>query len=99
MGIQISIVEVKPLDKFKISATFSDGTNGIYDLKHLAHKGIFKFWDEGDNFFKVFINKENNSIAWNESLEIDTLNCYLKIKNIDLETFKSINKTEKYAFG
>jgi len=99
MDMQICVIEVKPLGKYKIAVTFSDDVNGIYDLKHLASKGIFKYWDEGDNFFKVFINKENNSIAWNESLEIDTLNCYLKIRNIDFETFKSMNKTEKYAFG
>jgi hypothetical protein len=97
--MDIKIIKVESLGKYKIYALFNDGTEGVYDIGHLSGKGIFKFWKKGDNFSKVFINPENNAIAWSESLGIDTLNCYLKLKGIDFNTFKSITETEKYALG
>lgn len=66
----IKPIEVKALSKYKIWVKFEDGMSGEADLSDSAGKGIFKFWDEGDHFSKVFINKETNGIAWNEELEI-----------------------------
>jgi len=93
------VITVKALEKYKIFASFNDGTEGIYDLSDCAGKGVFKVWDEGDSFSKVFINPENNAIAWNEMLEIDTFNCYLHIRGISFEEYKALNKEKDYAFN
>ena len=97
--MDIVINKIKVIDKYKISVSFDDGTEGIVDLSHLAGKGIFRYWDEGDNFEKVFINQENNAIAWNDAIEIDTLNCYLTIRGIDFNEYINSTKKDNYAFS
>jgi len=73
-------IEVKALSRYKIWVRFEDGVSGKADVSDSAGKGIFKFWDEKDNFNKVYINKETSGIAWNEELEICPDNIYEQIK-------------------
>ena len=68
----------------KLYLEFSDGIKGIADLAHLKGKGVFKLWNNEDNFSKVTIDK-NGRIFWNSEVDVDALNCYLKITN---QTFK-----------
>lgn len=70
---------VKPLGNYRLYLEYSDHTKGVVDLLHLAHKGVFKKWDENNTFEQVFINQENNSIAWDEILEICPDTQYLKL--------------------
>lgn len=81
------VTHVKTLEKYKIEVYFNDGTKGIYDLSHLAGKGIFKMWDKEINFQKVFINKESGAISWPEEIDLDTLNIYCRIRGISTNTY------------
>jgi uncharacterized protein DUF2442 len=95
--MRLKATSVKALEKYEIYVTFNDGTKGMYDLNSCAGKGVFLGWERPDIFDKVFINPENNAIAWNERLEIDTLNAYLHIKNISPEEyFNSKNQYSKH---
>ncbi|MFH1319746.1 MAG: DUF2442 domain-containing protein [Bacteroidota bacterium] len=73
--------EVKALADYKIWVKFEDGTSGEVDLSNEAGKGIFKFWNNRDNFKKVFINNETDGIAWNDELEICPETVYNEIVN------------------
>ncbi len=73
---------VKAKEKYKIEIHFSDGVQGIYDVSHLAGKGIFKIWDQDENFSKVFISNESGAISWPGKIDLDTLNIYCRIKGI-----------------
>ena len=95
----IKPIKVNAIEKYQIFIEFNDQTQGIVDLQHLASKEVFKYWDFGDNFSKVFINEENNAIAWTETIEIDTLNCYLLIRGINFNEYINVNKSENYAFS
>lgn len=48
--------------------------------------GVFALWDLDDNFSKVYIDN-SGEIAWNEDLDVDSLNCYLKIINKTFEEY------------
>jgi len=85
--MKIKVISVKALDKYSIFIQFNDGTEGILDLSEHQGKGIFKSWDEDDNFNKVFVSKESGAITWPEELDIDTLNAYSIIRNIDTEEY------------
>jgi hypothetical protein len=84
----VKVVTVKPLANYQIWLKFSDHTEGIADLSHLSKKGIFKQWDDNNLFNQVRIDPETDAIVWNENIDIDALNLYLKIKNITFEEFK-----------
>jgi hypothetical protein len=97
--MKIKVVRVQSLGKYKIHAVFNDGVVGDYDISDLAGKGVFQIWETPGYFDRVFINPENNAIAWDEELEIDTLNCYLHIRNISFEEYRKLYKQNQYAFS
>ena len=87
----IHIKAVKALPHYKIWLKFSDNTEGVVSIAHLAGKGIFKEWDNNNLFSQVYINTETNAIAWNKNIDIDGLNLYLKIKNITFEQYQQLS--------
>ena len=76
-------IAVKPLTKYRIWVSFEDGTSGEVDLSDVAGKGIFCFWDEGENFHHVYINPETEGISWSEDLEICPETVYRQLKKIE----------------
>ncbi len=95
--MKIKALTVKALEKYKIFVSFNDGTEGTYDLCESSGNGVFKIWDEDDNFNKVFINKDNGAITWPGAIDIDTLNAWFTINSIEPESyFQSHNKYAEY---
>ncbi len=87
------LIDVKPLQDYHIFLQFDDDTKGTLSLKHLAHSGLFTWWDQADNFFKVYVDKETNAVAWNEDIDLDTFNLYLKLKGISFHEWQHQNET------
>ncbi len=81
-------ISATSLGKYKVRLAFEDGVEGIVDLSDMTGKGVFVFWDKDDNFSKVFIDKESGAIAWPGNIDIDTLNCYLQIKEMSYNQYK-----------
>jgi hypothetical protein len=77
----MKVTHVKAVESYKIVVTFDDGTSGIVDLGDLVQKGIFRDLKDPLFFAKVYTTGE--AIAWNDDLEIDTLNIYAKIVKKD----------------
>ena len=44
------IVEVKPMEGFRLWLRFSDGFEGVVDLADLAGKGVFSAWNHPGAF-------------------------------------------------
>ncbi len=72
-------IKVKAIEKYRIWVQFDNGISGEADISDVAGKGIFKLWDKGNTFNRVFINRETDGIAWNEELEICPETIYLQI--------------------
>jgi hypothetical protein len=88
-------VTVKALDNYSIFVAFNDGTQGIIDLKHLAHKGVFRDWDRNNLFARVHID-DYGAIAWNDDIDICPDNVWLQLKGVTFEQWKQQNP-EQYA--
>ena len=84
-------IKIEALDNYSLRIEFEDGTKGDVDLAHLNGKGIFKAWEDYNNFKKVYIDKETKSIAWSKEIEIDSNNLYLKIKGKTFYQWKKEN--------
>ncbi len=95
--MKLKATSVKALGKFSLQIEFNDGTSGIYDVSSLAGTPVFNPWENEDVFFNVFINPENNAIAWNNEMEIDTLTAYLEIKGISFQQYAEQNRNLSYA--
>jgi hypothetical protein len=82
------LIQVIALEKFQVWLKFSDTTEGIVDLSHLANQGIFIAWDEPGFFERVYINQETNSIAWSDEIELCPDSLYLKLKKLSYEEWE-----------
>jgi hypothetical protein len=74
-------IQVKALDNYTIFVTFADGVQGVVDLKHLAHKGVFNEWDKNNLFSKVYID-DYGAIAWSDMIDLCPDNIYLHLKGM-----------------
>jgi hypothetical protein len=91
------IKAVSAVRKYEILVQFEDGNSGNYDLSHLAGKGVFTVWDNGNTFFDVFISADSGAITWPGELDIDTITVYCKIKGIEVQTYlKSSSQHASY---
>jgi uncharacterized protein DUF2442 len=74
----LKILEIRPLDDYKIWLKFDNGTEGEVDLSHLAEKGVFAFWNNYENFKKVSM-ENGRSLTWSDEIDIDADSLYLKL--------------------
>ena len=81
------IKSVTAIENYVLHIVFADGTEGDYDISHLSGKGVFKTWDTGNTFDKVFINPESGAISWPGELDVDTINIYCAIKGISVDSY------------
>ena len=73
------LLSVHTAGNYQLQLQFDDGTKGIADVSHLAGRGIFKQWDENELFQKVKIDPETNALVWNDMLDLDPDNLYLRV--------------------
>ena len=88
-----AVIKVDAQSKYKLCLEYNDGTSGIIDLSDIAGKGVFKWWEQDDNFFKVYIDKESGAIAWNTQLDICPDSQYLKLRQLSYEEYKVKNQS------
>jgi hypothetical protein len=81
-------IEVLALEKYQIWIKFSDTTEGIIDLSHLAQQGVFKEWEEPGVFNLVHIHPETDAIAWNDNIEICPDSLYLQLLGMSFEEWE-----------
>jgi len=72
------ILEVRPLENFKVWLKFSDYSTGTVDLSHLTGKGVFVTWNDYENFRAVSIEK-GRRLVWPDEIDIDADSLYLKL--------------------
>jgi hypothetical protein len=90
-------IAVKPVPKYRVWLRYSDGAEGEVDFSHLAGKGVFKLWDDYQNFERVYIS-DAGAIAWNDAVEICPDATYMRLvgKSVD-ELFPELRQTFSHA--
>lgn len=72
------LIQVKPLEKYKLWLKFSDGTEGDVDLSSFAGKGVFAIWDQKNGFENVQIG-EAGELCWGHKVDLCPDSLYLKL--------------------
>ncbi|HEY5325862.1 MAG TPA: DUF2442 domain-containing protein [Mucilaginibacter sp.] len=89
----MKVINVNPLNDYKLQVSFDDDVSGIIDLKNFIANGIFSVLQNEDSFNKVYTT--GYSVAWSDELEIDSLAIYAEILGKDPEDILAENL--KYA--
>lgn len=73
----IDILEVKPLDGYKVFIRFEDGISGEIDIsKVVPFMGVFSELKDKHFFDQVFVNKETGTICWKNGADISPCSLY-----------------------
>jgi hypothetical protein len=72
------IVQVRPLEGYRLWLKFRDGVEGEVDLTDLAGRGVFKAWSERRVFEAVTID-DSGALVWPEQLDLCPDALYLRL--------------------
>ena len=64
------VVDVRPLDDYRIWLRFDDGTQGEIDLSDLAGRGVFAAWADRKVFREVRVD-DSGAVVWPGEIDID----------------------------
>jgi hypothetical protein len=78
------ITDAKALAGFKVWVKFSDGAEGTVDLSELVGKGVFAAWKDPKFFESLFIDPENQTIAWPGGIDLCPDSLYAEITGKDI---------------
>lgn len=73
-GIFMGVIQVIPMENYKVAVYFADGIIKEYDVAHLVGKGVFKNLENID-FYKNNCTVLNNTLAWTLDGKYDGENC------------------------
>ena len=74
----MKITEAKPIDRFRVSLCFDDGTSGTVDLSHLAGRGVFRAWLQEGVFEQLSISPIG-ALQWPGDLDLCPDSLYLQM--------------------
>jgi hypothetical protein len=72
------VVEVRPLDNYRIWLRFDDGTQGEVDLSDLTGRGVFAAWADRRVFTEVRVD-ESGGVAWPGEIDLCPDALYLRL--------------------
>ena len=75
-----------PLSNYHLMLKFEDGVQGIVDLSKWKGKGVFKYWNNEENF-KMFRITENRKLEWNDEIDMDPDAFYLTLTGKTFEEY------------
>lgn len=91
------IVAAEPRGRYRVWLKYKDGVEGEVDLSHLAGRGVFKKWDDGDGFEQVTVGQRGD-LRWGEDLDLCPDSLYMKLtgKTVE-ELFPGFSKAKLHA--
>ena len=89
------IVQVTPLQDYRLHLKFEDGAEGSVDIDELVKfTGIFAPLKDHDYFLKVQVNSELGTICWPNGADLDPDVLYSKITGESLPDFGSGHQSD-----
>ncbi len=75
---RMKITAAKPLEPFRVSLRFDDGTSGIVNLQHLAGRGVFRAWLQPGLFEQLSVSPVG-ALQWPGELDLCPDALYLQL--------------------
>jgi hypothetical protein len=84
------VIEVYPLEDYRLRLCFEDGATGIVDMtKVIQFKGVFASLQNRAYFLQVRINPDTGTICWPNEADIDPDVLYALVTGEPISTFNS----------
>ncbi len=83
--MRVRVLEVKPLDGYKLRLRFQDGAEGIVDIAALMPlDGVFAPLRDRFFFEQVRVDQESGTITWPGNLDLDPYTLYAEATGKEL---------------
>jgi hypothetical protein len=76
MMARIAAAEARP--GYRVWLRFADGAEGEVDLSYLVGRGVFERWNDPDEFAKVRVDPETETVCWPGDIDLDPDVLYAK---------------------
>jgi hypothetical protein len=84
------IVEVRPLEGYKLFLRFEDGVEGVVDLERLVRfEGVFAALRARETFVQVQVHRDLGTIWWPTGADLDPDTLYARITGAAIGDFKA----------
>lgn len=68
----VDVIDVRPLDAYRLRLTFEDGVQGDVDIANLVtFTGVFAPLAEQHYFRQVAVNPDSGTVCWPNGADID----------------------------
>jgi hypothetical protein len=95
--IMHKVIKINVLENYRLDLTFADGTRGTADLSDLAGSGVFKCWDNYEEFKMVKIG-DAGELVWREQIDLCPDALYLRVTGKTAEDiFPALKHVTVYA--
>lgn len=89
------IVEVRPLDGYRLFLRFEDGAAGEIDLAEIVRfEGVFAPLKERETFEQVRVNPEVGAVCWPNGADLDPDVLYAHITGRPIPTFEHLTRPD-----
>jgi hypothetical protein len=83
------VVEVYPLDGYRLRLRFEDGAEGVIDVSHLVpFTGVFAPLRDRTEFLSVRVNPELGTLCWPSGADLDPDVLYSLVTGEALPTYE-----------
>jgi hypothetical protein len=87
------LIEVRPLQEFRLWVRYDDGAQGEVDLSDLAGRGVFSAWDVPGKFASVRTGPQGE-VSWGEEIELCADAVYMRLTGkVPEEVFPALKRT------
>jgi hypothetical protein len=89
------IVEVHPLDDYRLRIRFEDGAEGVIDVDQLVpFSGVFEPLRDRNEFLSVYVNADLGTICWPSGADLDPDVLYSLVTGQALPSYEKAAKSE-----
>ena len=93
----MKLVQIKPLDGYRLWLRFADGVEGQVDISDLAGRGVFEAWKD-PHFFESVRVDESGAAVWGDKLDLCPDALYLRLTGKSPEDiFPKLKSIEAHA--
>ncbi len=85
----IRVASVSVLPHFKLQLRFTNGAEGIADLKEIPRDGVFEEWNDPAYFAKVRVDR--GILTWPNGADLDPYVLYSRATGVPIEEILNPN--------